>query len=207
MPEKRRNELIHWVESSSDRFIIEDDYDGEFNFSHISLAPLYKKNRDKIIYIGSFSRSLSPALRISYMVLPDSLIEIYEDRFKGYDCPCSTLQQKALTIFIDKGYFQRHLNRMRNLYNKKHKMMKEILYTIENIEIHYANAGMSFVIEIKNYSKDMEDRFTDTGIKITSLNKFKKENDMGNYFIMDFSKLTENEIKEGLDLLDNIINN
>lgn len=206
MPDERREELISWVEASPDRFIIEDDYDGEFNFSHISLPPLYKKNEEKIIYIGSFSRALSPALRISYMILPDSLIGVYEDRFKGYDCPCSTLQQKALTNFIGKGYFQRHLNRMRNLYNKKHKLMKEKLYEIENIQIHYANAGMSFVVEIKNYSKDMKDKFIDSGINLTSLNKFKKEKNMENYFILDFAKLSQKDMISGLALLDEIIN-
>lgn len=206
MPNERRKEVLSWVEKSSNRFIIEDDYDGEFNFSHISLPPLYKKNMDKIIYIGSFSRALSPALRISYMILPNDLIDIYEDRFKGYDCPCSTLQQKALTNFINKGYFQRHLNRMRNLYNKKHKLMKERLYNINNIEIHYANAGMSFVIEIKNYCEDIKDKFYKSGIKLTSLNNFKKEKDMENYFIMDFAKLTEEDIKKGLGILDRLIN-
>ena len=73
----------------------------------------------RVIYVGAFSKSLSPALRVSYMVLPTELLEGYKEKLGFCICPVPTIQQKALQRFMDEGHFERHLNRMRIIYRQK----------------------------------------------------------------------------------------
>ncbi len=124
MPVSRRLQLLKWAQENPRRFLVEDDYDSEFRYSGKPIPSLQGLDtKGKVIYLGAFSKSLSPALRVSYMVLPQALAGWYAERLQFYMCPVPILEQMTLQAFIEGGYFERHVNRMRNLYKQKREVL------------------------------------------------------------------------------------
>lgn len=120
MPVANRLRLIEWAESG-DRMIIEDDYDSELRYYGKPIPSLQGlRPSGNIIYLGTFSKVLSPALRVSYLVLPQSLLAAYRRIFQDYFATVSLLEQKILTKFMAQGHWSRHIRRMRTVYKKKH---------------------------------------------------------------------------------------
>ncbi len=115
----KRYSLLEWASSSPDRFIIEDDYDSEFRLAGKPIPSMYSIDvMDKVIYMNTFSKSLATSIRISYMVLPPKFLQKYKEKLGFCSCPVSTFEQYALARFIDEGYFEKHINRMRVHYKK-----------------------------------------------------------------------------------------
>lgn len=152
MPISRRIQLLNWAYEQPERYIIEDDYDSEFRYAGKPIPSLQGLDgQGRVIYIGSFSKSISPALRISYMVLPEALLQRYRERLNFYICPVPTAEQKTLQLFIDEGYFERHLNRMRNLYRQKREcLVKEINEQLPGAEVEGDSAGLHFTLRVNN---------------------------------------------------------
>ena len=114
MPVSRRYELLHWASKKSSRYIIEDDYDCEFRLFGKPIPPLQSIDKsEKVIYINTFSKTLAPTFRISYMVLPPHLASLFYAKLGFYSCTVSNFEQFTLAKFIEGGYFERHINRMR----------------------------------------------------------------------------------------------
>ena len=114
---KRYEYLTHISEKRS--YIIEDDFDSEFFIPGNPIDSLYKLSHGKnVIYINTFSKSLSPSMRLGYMILPDELLELYEEHFSSHSCSVPVMDQYVLAEFISSGSFERHLNRMRRRLNK-----------------------------------------------------------------------------------------
>ncbi|MBP3334196.1 MAG: PLP-dependent aminotransferase family protein [Clostridia bacterium] len=110
---KKRSEYLKWAESKR-RYIVEDDFDSEFFVPGHPIDSLYSLDSSgKVIYINTFSKSLSPSMRMGYMVLPERLLDIYDEKMGMYSCTVPVLDQYVLAEFIDSGNFERHLNRMR----------------------------------------------------------------------------------------------
>ncbi len=119
MPFDRRWELLSWADKSDDRYIIEDDYNSEFNFSKRPVTALQGMNSENVIYLNTFSRVLAPSIRIAYMVLPRKLLALYEERFSHYSSTVPRFEQHTLSRFIAENYLSRHLNRVKNIYRKR----------------------------------------------------------------------------------------
>jgi GntR family transcriptional regulator/MocR family aminotransferase len=125
MTRRRRLELLHWA-VRSDAAIIEDDYDSEFRHASRPLEPLQRLDRDgRVIYVGTFSKSLSPALRIGFLVVPRTLIPALSTARQAVDWCAPPPTQQALTQFIGDGYLHRHLRRTRRTYAERHRLMRE----------------------------------------------------------------------------------
>lgn len=117
MPVKRRMEILHWAQEKPNRYIIEDDYDSEFRFASKPLPTMQSiDNGQRTIYINTFSKTISPSLRISYMILPKVLLKKYNEQFSFYSCTVSSFEQYTLAKFISEGYYERHISRMRKHY-------------------------------------------------------------------------------------------
>lgn len=124
MPVSRRIQLMNWAVAEPDRYLVEDDYDSEFRYGGKPIPSLQSLDeQDRVVYMGTFSKSLSPALRVSYMVLPPALIQAYRERLNFYLCPVPVLEQKILHGFLKAGHFERHLNRVRSLYRQKRETL------------------------------------------------------------------------------------
>ncbi len=148
MARRRRLELLHWA-ARSGAAIVEDDYDSEYRHTARPLEPLQRLDRDgRVIYVGSFSKSLSPALRIGFLVAPRTLVPAMCAARQAVDwCPPPATQD-ALTDFIVDGYLDQHLRRTRRSYTKRHTLMREALD--RNLPAGYqrlpAAAGLHFAV-------------------------------------------------------------
>ena len=113
----RRQALLRWAAESADRYIIEDDYDSEFRFNAHPMPALHTLDGgEKVIYLNTFSKTLAPSIRISYMVLPEKLMARFRKNLGFYSCTVPSFEQHTLERFLSRGYFEKHLNRMRKFY-------------------------------------------------------------------------------------------
>ncbi len=133
MPIDRRAELIAWA-GRGERYIIEDDYNSEFNFS-IKPIPAMQglSGGGRVIYLSTFSRVLAPSIRVAYMVLPPELLKVYEREFHGYSSTVPRFEQHTLNAFIAGGYLARHLNRVKNIYRKRRDRLVRALNGLAKI--------------------------------------------------------------------------
>ena len=151
MPIGRRMELLKWAQKQEGRYLIEDDYDSEFRYKGKPIPALQAQDHSgKVIYIGTFSKSIAPAIRVSYMVLPLPLMEIYRENCGFYASTVSRIDQRILNEFIKSGSFERYLNKMRKIYREKHDFLLEQLRGMErDFVISGENAGLHVLLKSK----------------------------------------------------------
>ena len=126
MSQRRRKQLLDWAHREPQHYIIEDDYDSELRYSGRPAASLFAQdNGEKVIYLNTFSKTLVPSIRISYMVLPFPLMELYTKQLSFYSCTVSSFEQYTLAQFISGGYFERHIMRLRRFYDKRMSIVIE----------------------------------------------------------------------------------
>ncbi len=115
----KRHEYIRWAEQN-DRYIIEDDFESEFSVLTKPTETLFAlSHNDNVIYLNTFSKTISPSLRIGYMVLPKHLLKVFDVKLGFYSCTVSTFMQLVLTELIENGNFERHINRVRRRKRKE----------------------------------------------------------------------------------------
>ena len=177
MPIKRRNELLSIMQKKENGFIIEDDYNSEFRFSGRPIPTLYGiDSADRVIYLGTFTQSLCPSLRISYMILPDELNNRYESELSFYSSTVPSFEQYTLLKFIQGGYFERHLNRMRNIYKSRREELISSLKSSDfgsEITVLGNNAGLSLLIKFEGRSEDeLVKSALQNGVCISGLSRY-----------------------------------
>ena len=156
----RRYGALQWASEKSDRYIIEDDYDSEFRLQGRPIPSLFSIDAtDKVIYFNTFTKSLTPTIRISYMVLPKPLLNQFNKSLGFYSCTVSNFEQYTLAEFINEGHFERHINRMRNNYRS---LRDELIDALLNSKIGDAlsiteeDSGIHFLLKIKTDLSDDE---------------------------------------------------
>ncbi len=224
MPIGRRMELLKWAVEGKERYLIEDDYDSEFRYKGKPLPSLQASDTNgKVIYIGTFSKSIAPAIRISYMVLPYRLLERYREECGFYSSTVSRIDQTILNEFIRDGYFERYLNKMRKVYRtKRDVLMRELIPLEKAFRISGGNAGLHVLLEDKK-GRD-EDALVESakklGVKVYGLDAFrlgqvshnqisgrsgKRMRETGpqdaSAVILGYGALSADEIKQGISLL------
>ncbi|MEG2000875.1 MAG: PLP-dependent aminotransferase family protein, partial [Evtepia sp.] len=208
MPINRRMQLINWANEMPDRYIIEDDYDSEFKYSGKPIPALQGLDRNgKVIYLGAFSKSLAPSIRISYMVLPKQLMKTYTEKLPYLVCPVPAFEQNVLHRFIQNGYFERHLNKMRNIYRKKREILIEEIFKIGgDMEVIGADAGLHLLLKVNNGMTETQLVATalDQGVKVNGISKFyfheNYEGEMG-IVLLGFATMEKTKIPEAVQLL------
>ena len=112
----KRHEYIRWAEN---RYIIEDDFESEFSVSTKAEDTLFSLSKaDNVIYLNTFSKTISPALRVGYMVLPKGLVSVFQERLGFYSCTVPTFEQLVIASLLNNGDFERHINRVRRNLRK-----------------------------------------------------------------------------------------
>ncbi|NMM63628.1 PLP-dependent aminotransferase family protein [Clostridium sp. P21] len=207
MPVSRRLELLKWCEEKNG-YIIEDDYDSEFRYRGKPIPSLQGLDRNgKVIYMGTFSKSLIPSIRISYLVLPENLIEEYQKYLKIYKQTVSRLHQNTLYKFMKEGYFSSHINKMRTLYRKKHSMLLSSIdkHMKEKTEVIGANSGLHILLKVKNGMTEEEliQHAHDMKIKIYPTSIYYNECVTSEFpmILLGFGSLTELQIEKGIRML------
>ena len=119
-PVGRRSELLRWAYEAPGRYLIEDDYDAEFRYASRPIPAMQGLDEGgKVIYLGTFSRTLAPSIRIAYLILPPSLLEAYREKFGHAPATVSRFEQEALRRFLASGAYSRHLRRVGSLYRRR----------------------------------------------------------------------------------------
>ena len=153
MPVRRRMELLRWAEEAEGRFILEDDYDSEFRFAGRPIPALQGLDRNgRVVYFNTFAKTLAPSLRIGYMVLPEPLLALYQRDFLFYSSTVPSFEQHVLRRFLQDGYFERHLSRMRNRYKEKRDRLLEALARHDPgnaVRIRGAEAGLHLLLQLE----------------------------------------------------------
>jgi GntR family transcriptional regulator/MocR family aminotransferase len=209
MSVRERQNLLSWAAGRKNRYIIEDDHDSEFRYKGKPIPALQSLDRgQKVIYIGSLSKAISPALRVGYMVLPDSLMDDYRQLSRIYACPVSMTSQAVLTSFIREGYFEKHLNRMRKIYKMKHDFMVEQIkknFPASQIQISGDNAGLYVILRCLGTLSEEEIvcRAKKAGIRLYSLRDYYAVVPSGYLpaFLLGFAGLEKAQIESGITAL------
>ena len=207
MPLKRRMALLNWAEKSEERYIIEDDYDSEFRYKGQPIPSLQGFDRNgSVIYMGTFSKSLAPSIRVSYMVLPEKLMQRYLREKHLFSVTVSKTDQKILELFLREGYYEKHLNRMRKIYKSKHDLIVKYLKEMQKICVfHGENAGVHFILKFKNGLTEQEaiEKAKSVGIQVYGVSEYCISTDMEreNKVLLGYAGMEEKEIEEAMKLL------
>lgn len=197
MPVNRRYELLAWANESDDRYIIEDDYDSEFRLNGRPIPPILSIDAcEKVIYINTFSKSLTSTIRISYMVLPEHLANEFYRRLSFYACTVSTFEQYTLARFISEGYFEKHINRTRLHYGRKRQRVLESIrkcFKDDECKVIENDSGLHFIIQLDTKMPDsaVEQALLKKHIKLQAVTDFninKKKKDR-HQFIINYSNI------------------
>ena len=177
-PLQRRQELLAWAEEGPGRYIIEDDYDCEFRFEGRPIPPLLSiDGGHRVIYLNTFSRSLAPSMRISYMVLPPELMAAFREKLGFFSCPVGGLEQYILASLIQEGYFQRHIARTRKICRRQRDDFLSLLAQFpvgKALLAEEKDAGLHFLLRIKldRPQKAVLDALADHGLSGVFLSQF-----------------------------------
>lgn len=207
MPIRRRMELLKWACEAQGRYIVEDDYDSEFRYKGKPIPALKGYDAsEKVIYLGTFSKSIAPAIRLSYMVLPKPLQEAYEQKARFVNSTVSKVDQLIVQKFIEEGYYERHLNKTRALYKSRHDVLIEELRPMADIcTISGENAGVHLLLTFQNGMTEEEliDRAAREDIRVYGLSDYRiKENCKEKATILlGYANLTEEQIRKAARLL------
>ena len=176
-PVGRRQDLLRWAEHA-DGYIIEDDYDSEFRFDAHPMPAMYAMDHTgRVIYMNTFSKTLAPSIRISYMILPPALMARFRAELNFYSCTVSSFEQYTLARFLESGHFEKHINRMRKFYRQRRNRVLEILSRCplaDRITIHEEDAGLHFLLKVDTDQSDeaLTAACARMGIRIQALSTF-----------------------------------
>jgi len=174
LPAKRRIEMIHFARQHN-AFIVEDDYDSEFRFDGKPIHSMQSLAPEQVIYVGTFSKTLMPALRIGYMVLPDSLCKQMKEAKYVADIHSPVLEQLTLASLLSSGYFDLHIRKMKKLYHKKQKHLVNALKEAfgDQVTITGAEAGLHLIasFDFVCFDDEIMNRLTKYGVEIAPLRK------------------------------------
>ncbi len=174
----RRKELLAWASQAPGRYIIEDDYDSEFRFNAHPMPTMASIDRDgRVIYMNTFSKTLAPSIRISYMVLPERLMEKFRERLGFYSCTVPSFEQYTLARFLSEGYFEKHINRMRKFYKARRNRVLDMVRSCplaQELTILEEDAGLHFLVRVATDLTDRElvKRCSSLGIRVQTLGSY-----------------------------------
>ena len=213
MPVGERYRLLSWAAESPKRYIVEDDYDSEFRMTGKPIPALQNIDvTEKVIYLNTFSKTMTSAIRLSYMVLPPHLAEKFRNELSFYSCTVSNLDQYVMAKFIDLGYYETHINRMRNLYRAKRDIL---LSTIRKSKLSKAariyeeDAGLHFILEVNTKCSDVEfcNRTRIRGVNIRALSEYYFEAKPSQHkFVVNYSSVDKANMQKAVQILASLCN-
>ncbi len=205
----RRLDLIAWAEKMG-VMIVEDDYDSEFRYGSRPIPALQSlASGGSVIYTGTFSKALFPALRVGYLVAPAPLARVFARAKWLADRQTPMIEQRVLADFINEGHWERHLRRMRTLYDKRRQALVHALETHfgDRVTIMGENAGMHLMIRFSGKFSDDEvtRRARLAGVGLVSARLYYLGESRGDEFVLGYSGLSERKIREGVRRLARVI--
>jgi len=207
MPIDRRIRLLNFANQDQGNYIIEDDYDSEFRYNEKPLPSLQSiDNNGKVIYIGTFSKSIAPSFRISYMVLPEALLKAYLEIADAISSPVSSLEQKMIGAFISDGVFEKHVNKMRKVYKgKRIVLMNALKQWGDRVKITGENAGHHLLVQLDNglTEEAMYTRALAQGVRVYPVSPYfiHGAENYKSMVLLGYGSLTDKQIYNGIGIL------
>lgn len=209
LPMNRRIELINYAKKHHS-YIIEDDYDSEFRYEGYPIQSMQSLSPKHIIYVGTFSKMLCPALRIGYMILPSHLVEGIKSIKYIDDLHSPILEQLTLARFIKDGLLDRHVSISKKYYAQKCQFLILTLKQAfeDEVEIFGQTAGIHLMVKFKNciFSKELIDKIGTAGVNINTVEQHTiSKGYFKNHILIGFGNLSDLEIQQGIRILKSII--
>ena len=206
-PMSRRRELLDWARERQG-WIIEDDYDSEFRFDAHPMSAMQSLDPARVIYMNSFSKTLAPSIRISYLVLPEQLMKQFRETLGFYSCTVASFEQYTLARFLSRGHFEKHINRMRKFYrtrrNRVMALLKDSAFA-DRIEILEQDAGLHFLGKVDTALSDaaLTARLEAAGIRIKAISGYYHlpAGEDRHLFVVNYAMLEETALEQALHRL------
>ena len=209
-PVSRRMELLDWA--GEDKWIIEDDYDSEFRFDAHPMPTLQTLDgAQRVIYMNTFSKTLAPSIRISYMVLPPALMEQFQKVLGFYSCTVPSFEQYTLARFLSRGYFEKHINRMRKFYKKRRNALVSLLENCsfsQKLAILEQDAGLHFLLKVDTAlpDGDLVQKLSDVGIRVKALSEYYHDQRRDRHcLVVNYSGVKEEALEQALTAIEKIM--
>lgn len=212
-PVSRRQALLRWAEEQ-DGYIIEDDYDSEFRFdAHPMPTMMSLDPAGRVVYMNTFSKSLAPSIRISYMVLPDGMMAAFRRELGFYSCTVSSFEQYTLARFLSRGHFEKHINRMRRFYRRRRNRIMELLAAsafAPRLQVREEDAGLHFLVKVDTQMPDeaLVELCGRAGLSVRSLGSYyhgPTPAEVAHTLVINYTALREEDLEAGmrhLEILD-----
>ena len=192
MSSARRTQLIRWADDTG-AILIEDDYDAEFRYDRRPVGALAGLDPDRVVYLGSVSKTLAPALRLGWLVAPPPLRQPIEEVFR--DASRSALEQHALAALLANGDYDRHLRRMRRRYEQRRsKLLAALRSTLPSLQVSGVAAGLHLLVRLPDAAAQdhVVERLARRGILVTPLSRYQhRRTDSG--IVVGFARLTAHQ--------------
>ncbi|WP_409175776.1 PLP-dependent aminotransferase family protein [Brevibacillus fortis] len=202
MPVQRRLQLIRYAREA-DCYIVEDDYDSEFRYETAPISSIQGLASERVIYIGSFSKILSPGLRQGYLVLPKALVASYQQAKWLSDLHAPSIDQLALGVFIEEGHLEKYVNRVKKLYKKRRQCLIDALQLAfgDGIRIWGEAAGLHIVAAFPTvrFTPDVLAALEQAGVRVYPVEEHAIVK--GNHtdkIILGYGNTTKEQIVEGV---------
>ena len=218
MPISRRYELLGWAAADAGRFILEDDYDSEFRLTGRPIPTLMGIDRTGcVLYMNTFSKSLTPTIRISYLVLPERLVAPFREKLGFYSCTVSNFEQYTLARFLADGHFERHIHRMRTLYRRRRETILSLLKHApfaRQLDLMERGSGLHFLVRFRaaGTTEAIREKLAAAGVRMKALadcyvaadeadekNTPGIQEKMQGVFVLDYSSVGEEKMREAVE--------
>ena len=207
-PIARRQALLRWAEDTGST-IIEDDYDSEFRFTGRPIPTLQSiDTAGRVVYMNTFSQTISPSMRVGFMVLPPRLLEQYRRELDFYSCTVPALDQHVLARFLDRGHYEQHLARMRKEYRTRHDAVLASFRSSpfrNRITISEQGAGLHFLLRLDTRESDgaLRDRAAALGVRLGFLSEYAAipSPAYAHTLVVNYAGLSPAALPEAMDLL------
>lgn len=207
----RRRALIEWAEAAN-ALVVEDDYDGEYRYDVRPIPPLYLSGHGRVIYVGTVSKTLSPTLRLGYLVVPEALVEPFVRCKQIADRHSATFAQDALAALIEAGAYERHVRKMRRMNAERRAAFLDAMIECfgARVEIVGTSAGLHVVVWFNGFAADDEERVAATareaGIGIYPISRlFSLATERRAGFVFGYAAMPARHISDGVRLLAKVL--
>ena len=205
LPASRRAALIR-LAAEKDFYIIEDDYDSEFRYSGMPVSPVYSMAPERVIYVGTFSKTLFPALRIGFVVLPAALKEPWRHSRNYLDVQNPILEQAALAAFLKTRKMDRHIRRMKRLYGEKRSVLLDALHTAfaDTVIPQGDVSGLHIALRFPGLRFDaaLIRRCAEAGVRVAPVSDYcASESAYADTLLIGYGHLQPAEIRDGIAAL------
>jgi GntR family transcriptional regulator / MocR family aminotransferase len=209
MSASRRLELLRWA-TGAGAWVLEDDYDSEFRYSSRPLASLQGMDRDgRVVYIGTFSKTLAPALRLGYLIVPPDVAHAFAAARAACDRHSPTVDQAVLADFMTEGHFARHVRRMRSVYGERQAVLVEAVAEsrIDGFEVRPTDAGMHLVGWLASGSNDaaLSARLREAGVDASPLSRYALLPLARGGLVLGWAGYAPSEIRRGVERLSTVL--